>query len=89
MFNLERAYTWIRNTLMIFVTLETIHTISEKEPMVLGYKHDASKQNIFPFDETDYTCFFSTPPGDFEFLFQPCHTIMEKSLTREKHIWVL
>ena len=38
--------TNVRNTPNGFVTLEGVHTRSEKEPRVLGYKHDSSKKRV-------------------------------------------
>ena len=38
---------YVRNTVMVFVTLETTHTTSKKEPIPLEYEHDDPKKHAF------------------------------------------
>ena len=40
-------FIYIKNALMQFLTLETTHTTSEKEPIPLVYKHDNPKKHVF------------------------------------------
>ena len=58
----------VQTLLMVFVTLETAHITSKKEPITLGYEHDDPKKHVF-------SPYMKALGGLAEYIFSPVNSV--------------
>ena len=74
---------------MVFVTLETTYTTSQKEPIPLGYKHDDPKKRAFSVPWKHYWCYLATINGAVEWFFSLFLYFFLFSLSPQPHTQTL